>query len=165
MTVEQVRSARSNRRVFAIILFILVVAWIGTVIFGFVIVRNVRETADRTDGNMRALAWAAIVYACAHDGRFPIDEEELFSVDPLPESIPCVPGEIGAWPVSRKVALAGGSPPDLVAAARDLRLDFSSEGTLPPVVGNNGLPTRLGTQDEIKGWLRAFTETGSGSDR
>jgi hypothetical protein len=163
VTVGQTRTAKSNRRVFTIILLVLVFAWIGTAIFGFFIVRNVRETAARTDGNMRALAWAAIVFACEHEGRFPVDEEELFSVGTLPDSIPCVPVEEGAWPVTLEHALGSAKVPDLVTAARDLQLHFSSEGTLPPVVGNNGLPTQLGTQDEIRGWLRAFDEASTGT--
>jgi len=156
------RRAVSNRTIFLVILLVLVIAWIGTAIFGFIIVGNVRETADRTDVNIRALAWAAIVYACDHDGRFPVTEQELFSMGPLPDSIPCVPVEPGAWPVTREGALGNAPEPDLVAAARDLQLHFSSDGSLPPVVDNNGLPTRLGTRDEVRGWLRSFDEAKQG---
>ena len=158
MTVEQVQAAKSKRTIFLVIMILFVVAWIATAIFGYIVVGNVRDTADDTDRNMRALAWASLAFACEHDGRFPSDEDELLSVQPLPESIPCVPATAGAWPTKRIEAFEGAHPPDLAGAAARLQLHFSSDGRFPPVVGNNGLPTRLGTQDEIKGWLWAFDE-------
>ena len=87
MSEVEAGASRKNRTIFLVILALFVLAWIGTTIFGFFIVDNVREAADRTDTDMRALAWASIIYACNNDGRFPSDDDELLSVDPLPESI------------------------------------------------------------------------------
>lgn len=158
MSEVEAGASRKNRTIFLVILALFVLAWIGTTIFGFFIVDNVREAADRTDTDMRALAWASIVYACNNDGRFPSDDDELLSVDPLPESIACLPSTEGAWPTNREAALGGASSPDMALSLSRIVVHYSSDGTLPPAVDNNGLPTRLGTQDEIREWLAAFDE-------
>ena len=106
---------------------------------------------------MRAVAWAAIVYACEHDGRYPVDEEELLSVQPLPDRIACTPsGDDESWPVTRAEALEGADPPKLEPAFTRLKIYFSSDGSLPPAIRSGGLPMKLGTQDTILDWLGSF---------
>ena len=115
--------------------------------------------ANRTDLDMRAVAWASVAFACGHDGRFPIDEAELFSVEPLPDAIGCVPSAGENWPVTREDALRGEPAPSLAAALERLDVVFSSDGALAPLVGNGGLPTLNDppTKDTIREWLKTFS--------
>ncbi len=146
----------ASRRKFLVIVLLFGVALIGTAIFGWVVVQNVRKTADRTDLEMRAIAWASIVFACEHEGRYPIDEEELLSVQPLPEQIPCTPTGDESWPVTREEALGGAEPPALEPAFTRMEIYFSSDGALPPAIRSGGLPMLLDTQDTILDWLGSF---------
>ncbi len=151
--------AGSTRLVFLVILVIFILSWIGTLIFGYVIYGNVRATAARTDNALRSLTWAALAYACEHEGRFPTSELELFSMEPLPERIDCRPSLAGTWPSTRTEALLGNPPPEELAfASRKLKLYFSSDGALPPVFDANGMPTELGTIPLLKEWLSSFSE-------
>ena len=145
--------------IFLIILVIFILSWIGTAIFGYVVYGNVLQTAERTDNALRSLTWAALVHACAHEGRFPTSAEELFANQPLPDQIDCVPEVAGAWPTTLAQALEGGQlVEDLKFSSRKLKLYFSSDGNLPPVFDANGMPTQLYTIETLKSWLSAFSE-------
>ena len=148
----------STRAVFLLIIVVFVLAWIGTAIFGYVVYGNVLKTAKRTDVALRALTWTALAYACDHQGRFPSSEEELFSFTP-PDSIACVPEVVGQWPTTRAEVLGDDPiPPDLAFASRKLKLYFASQGDMPPVFDANGMPTELGTIDQLRLWLESFSE-------
>tara|TARA_B100001059_G_scaffold170808_1_gene170852 strand:+ start:1496 stop:1999 length:504 start_codon:yes stop_codon:yes gene_type:complete len=147
----------SSRSTFLIIIAIFVLSWIAAAIFGYIVSLNVRDTARETDTTMRALAWAALVYTCREDGRFPTDAQQLFSVQPLPDRLDCVPSEIGAWPTTREELLGDRLfPDDLAEASRKMKLYFSSDGTRPPVLEANGLPTELGTTEDIPLWFKSL---------
>ena len=149
----------STRAVFLVILIVFVLSWIGTAIFGYVVYGNVLNTAKRTDVALRALTWAALSYACDHEGRFPTSADELFAVQPLPDSIACVPTESGGWPSTRSEIMGDDPfPPDLAFASRKLKLYFASQGDMPPVFDANGMPTELGTIDELRLWLDSFSQ-------
>ncbi len=142
---------------FLLIMAVFVACWIVTAIFSYVIYGNVLQTASRTDLALRSLTWAALVYACDHDGVFPTSEAELFSTQPLPRSIDCVPDDPGAWPSSWSEVSDDSPPaPDLKEASKKLRLFFASGGDMPPVIDANGLPTEHFTIGIIREWLENF---------
>ena len=68
-----------SRRLFLGFMAFLVIGTLATAIFGWFVVQDVRVLAERTDVQMRALAWGSVVYACEH-GRFPTSDEELSRV-------------------------------------------------------------------------------------
>ena len=145
--------------IFLVILVVFILAWIGTAIFGYVVYGNVLKTAERTDNALRSLTWAALVYACEHEGRFPTSDVELFATQPLPDQITCIPEVAGAWPTTLDEVLEGGQlVEDLKFSSRKLKLYFASEGSLPPVFDANGMPTQLNTIETLKVWLGAFSE-------
>ena len=157
--VRRQRRGASTRTVFLVIIIVFVLSWIGAAIFGYVVSVNVRKTAKRTDIALRSLTWAALVYACEHQGQFPSSEQELFSTQPLPDSISCVPSEGGDWPSDRSQIMGEDPfPPDLAYASRKLKLYFASQGDMPPVFDANGMPTELGTIDELRKWLDSFAQ-------
>ena len=155
----------SSRTTFLIIIAIFVLSWIGAAIFGYRVYLNVLDAARETDTTIRALAWAALVYTCREDGRFPTDAQQLFSVQPLPDRLDCVPSEIGAWPTTREELLGDRLfPDDLADASRKMKLYFSSDGTRPPVLDANGLPTELGTTEDIPLWVKSMKASFVGND-
>ncbi|HAW94849.1 MAG: hypothetical protein CMJ33_06735 [Phycisphaerae bacterium] len=155
----------STRSTFLIVIALFVLAWIGTAIFGYRVYLNVLDTARETDTAMRSLAWAALVYTCREDGRFPTDAQQLFAMQPLPDSIDCVPSEAGDWPTTRQELLGDlVFPDDLKHASRKMKLYFSSDGIRPPVIDANGLPTELGTTEEIPLWFESMKSSLQGTD-
>ena len=167
MTRSNARLRRgSTRSTFLIVIALFVLAWIGTAIFGYRVYLNVLDTARETDTAMRSLAWAALVYTCREDGRFPTDAQQLFAMQPLPDSIDCVPSEAGEWPTTRQELLGDlVFPDDLAYASRKMKIYFSSDGIRPPVIDANGLPTELGTSEEIPLWFESMQSSlqGTGS--
>lgn len=153
-----------SRLVFRLVVLVLVLGVVITAIFGWVVRNNVLETADRTDLEMRAVAWACIVHACANDGLFPTSGDQLLAVEPLPATIDCVPGPGASWPVTLEDALRGQPAPSLVEALDRLDVVFPSDGTLPPLVGSDGLPTLIDppTKDTIREWLTTWPVPGDG---
>jgi hypothetical protein len=147
----------SSRKIFLVIIAIFILAWIGTAIFGYRVYLNVLDTARETDTTMRSLAWAALVYTCRENGRFPTDAQELFAMQPLPDSLDCIPENLGAWPTTRQ-ELLGDKPfsTDLAFGSRKMKLYFSSDGARPPVLDANGLPTEIGTTQDIPLWFKAM---------
>ena len=154
----------SSRTVFLAVIAVFVLAWIGTAIFGYRVYLNVLDTARETDTTMRALAWAALVYTCREDGRFPTDSQQLFALQPLPDRIDCIPGKAGAWPVTRQELLGDRIfPDDLAHASRKMKLYFSSDGVRPPVLDANGLPTEIGTTQDIPLWFESIKSSFEGT--
>jgi hypothetical protein len=149
----------NSRFVFWIIITLLVSAVVVTMIFAQIVRNKVLADADRTDLDMRAVAWASIAFACSHEGRFPIDEQELYSMEPLPETIDCVPAAGENWPVARQDAMRGEPAPALVEAFDRLDIVFSSDGALAPLVSEDGSPTLIDppTKDTIREWLSTFS--------
>ena len=149
----------STRAVFLVIIIVFVLSWIATAIFGYVIYGNVLKTAKRTDVALRALTWTALAYACDHEGRFPSSQDEFFSFYPPPESISCIPTGDASWPTTRSEVMGDDPlPSDLVYASRKLKLYFASQGDMPPVFDANGMPTELGTIDDLRQWLDSFSK-------
>ena len=142
-----------SRLIFLGFMIFLVLGTISTAIFGWFVVKDVRVLAERTDVQMRALAWGSVVHACEY-GRFPTSDAELSRVM-LPESIPCVPDTAGWWPVTREDALRGQPVPSMPAAVDLLETAYSSDGALAPVFESSGLPTLNdpATKELIRGWL------------
>lgn len=147
------------------VIAVFVLAWIGTAIFGYRVYLNVLDTARETDTTMRALAWAVLVYTCEEDGRFPTDAQQLFAMKTLPDRIECVPADEGAWPSTLQEILGEEPvPEDLAYASRKMKLYFSSDGARPPVLDANGLPTQIGTTEEIPQWFEAMKSSFETSD-
>lgn len=147
------------RLVFWMVISLLALALGVTWVFAQIVTDNVLENAKRTDLDMRAVAWGSIAFACTHDGRFPTDEQELLSMEPLPEVIDCVPEAGENWPVTLEDAMRGKPTPSLVDALDRLEVAFSSDGALAPLVGTGGLPTLIDppTKDTIREWLSTFS--------
>mgnify|MGYP004216379841 CR=1 FL=1 len=55
-------------------------------------------------------------------------------------------------------------PDDLAHASRKMKLYFSSDGARPPVLDANGLPTEVGTTQDIPLWLESMKSAFEGSD-
>ena len=146
--------AANSKRVFIIIIALFSAGVLFTTIFGFVVVRDVRANARDADLYCRTAAWASIAYACAHDGRYPTSDDELRTAAPLPSSITCQSSS-DAWPATRDAALNGQSPPSFDTILTHIKLHYSSDGALPPVVDANGMPTLLDTNSTIENWMRA----------
>ena len=151
-------SQPQSRTIFNIVILVLALGVAITAVFGWIVRGNVLESANRTDLEMRAVAWAAITFACTHEGRFPINLPELLSMQPLPESIDCTPGPEANWPLTLADALRGEPAPSLAESCDRLDVAFSSDGSLPPLIGNNGLPTLIDppTMETIREWLNTF---------
>ncbi len=148
-----------SRLIFQVVVSVLFLGVVFTAIFGWFVMQNVRETAQRTDLDMRCVAWAALSFACVNDGRFPTSADELFQMEVLPESISCTPdGTDSNWPTTRAEAMRGLEPPSLADAFRRMDVAFSSDGTLPPRIDPRGLPTLVDppTKPTIREWLFSF---------
>lgn len=146
--------AANSKRVFTFIIALFAAGVLFTAIFGFVVVRDVRANARDADLYCRTAAWASIAYACAHDGRYPTSDEELRTIAPLPASITCQSSS-DSWPTNRDAALNGQSPPSFDTIFARIKLHYSSDGALPPVVDANGMPTLLDTNSTIESWMLA----------
>jgi hypothetical protein len=144
----------NSKRVFTIIIALFSAGVLFTAIFGFVVVRDVRANARDADLYCRTAAWASIAYACAHDGRYPTSDDDLRTAAPLPLSITCQSSS-DAWPTTRDAALNGQSPPSFDTILARIKVHYSSDGTLPPVVDANGMPTLLDTNSTIENWMRS----------
>lgn len=137
------------------------VSLVGVGIWGWTVVQGVRTIAHRTDTQMRTLAWASLAYA-AEFGRFPLNAQELQAFGPGPESIAIAPeatdpaAAAGAWPTSRAVALKEQPPADLAESMKTVLVTFGTDAAMPPYLKPDGLPTMIGTNDEVNGWLASF---------
>ena len=130
----------------------------GTMIYGFIVVGNVRDTARRTDSALRAVAWSSMAYACANDGAFPTRASDLTSFD-VPDSIDCASSD-DAWP-TQKTGVRGRHETlptitDALGAEAGLEVTFDPEGLRPPVIDPAGNPTMLGTLEDVAAWLVAI---------
>jgi hypothetical protein len=140
-------------RVFFVVFGISMVLAIG---WGWWIVQGVRVTAQRTDTQMRTLAWATLAYADEHGGQFPTNEAAMRSIGVIPESIRLAPGaDEGTWPTSRREALLGQDPASLEESFRAILVAWGADPTIPPYFKPDGLPTLVGTNTEVNGWLDA----------
>lgn len=139
---------------------VFVIALIGVGIWGWQVVQRVRVTAHRTDAQMRTLAWASLSYAAAH-GVFPMNADDLKAFGAGPDSLTIAPANPAAgWPTSRADALHGESPADLTESLRAVVVTFGTDPGMPPFLKPDGLPTMVGTNDEVNGWLDAFGKRG-----
>jgi hypothetical protein len=133
------------------------VSVVTAAIWGWWVVQGVRATAARTDTQMRTLAWATMAYADANEGFFPTSAESLKSVGVGPESITLAPpGGDAGWPVSRAEALRGAAPADLDSSLKVILVAWGPDSSVPPYFKPDGLPTLVGTNTEVNGWLDAM---------
>ncbi len=136
------------------------VALVVVAIWGWTVMQGVRRTAARTDAQMRTLAWASLTYAAVH-GAFPSSAADLEQFGPGPESMPVAPPDGAAsWPMARADALHGIAPADLTESFRAIVVTFGTDPGMPPFLKPDGLPTMVGTSDEVNGWLAAFGKRG-----
>jgi len=144
---------------------------VAAAIFAWFIVRNVRRDAEVADRAARGAAWAILVHA-DHQGGFPTDRaslEQSFGV--LPGSTPSIDAQrwgsiapppadsAAAWPATAQEAGLPDSaslPEALRTALRLLSIRFSADPSEPPRLGGNGQPTKLGTLDEVNGWMASW---------
>lgn len=150
MTVD----GRTAARIFAVVLGIAAVA---ITIVGFEVTAGVRRTAVETDRSLRSLAWAMLAYAEVHGG-FPAGEEALLGFGAGGDAIGGEPGE--TWPRNRADALAGLSAKPVPDALREIRVLWTASGAVAPYLLPDGLPSGIGTIDEVNGWLDARGKAG-----
>jgi hypothetical protein len=132
-------------------------------VWGWNVVQGVRVVAARTDTQMRTLAWAAMAYADANDGLFPTSNEALKSFGVGPDTIRLAPGESdGRWPTTRAIALKDAPPAELDASFRAVVVSWGPDPTIPPYLKPDGLPTLIGTNEEVNGWLDAMRKRQGG---
>jgi len=116
-----------------IVVFVAVVG-LFSFVFGWMITREVRGTAIRTDAQLEALAVAIEAYASSHGGDMPTSEAQL----------------------------RGGIPPavlasqDFEAGIRFLQVQWPPSGDHAPILGANGLPSGVGTLPRVNGRLRSL---------
>lgn len=149
-------------RVFKIGFFaVFAVSSVAAFIWARGVTQGVRVTAERTDVQIRTLAWAALAYADANEGHFPRSAEALKSVGTAVTSLRIHPaGADRMWPTSRDEALKGADPADIDASMRSIVIAWGPDDTIPPYLKPDGLPTMVGTNDEVNGWLDAFRTRG-----
>ena len=139
----------------------LVLACVGTWFFGRWVVAQARENAQRTDTQIRTLAWAALAYAEANSGAFPMTADELRAFGVGPTTI-TPPGDAATetlpWPLDRSAALKGREPAALDDALRAILVTWGTDRTMPPYLKPDGLPTLHGTNTEVNGWLGGYRE-------
>ncbi|MDZ4828663.1 MAG: hypothetical protein SGJ09_00515 [Phycisphaerae bacterium] len=145
-------------RVFArVFVIVFAVASIATFVWGWTIIDSVRRTATDTDRCIRTVAWATLAYA-SENGRFPLSDDELFAFGSGPDSIATMPRSAGAgvWPTKRADALGSGDPAPLADCFRAVLVVWGDDGSMPPLLTPNELPTLRGTEGEVNRWLDAF---------
>ncbi len=145
--------------------FLVVLAISSVVTFGvgWIVVDRARASAHETDVRIRTLSWAALSYAAAFDGSFPTSEAQLRAWGTGPESIAIAPTDptLGTWPTRQVDALHGETPRSLDDALHSIIVAWGTSSAMPPFLKPDGLPTQLGTSDEVNGWLYAFGHRGS----
>ena len=115
-----------------IVVFVAVVG-VFSFLFGWMITREVRGTAIRTDARLEVLAGAIEAYAASHGGDMPTSEAQLRAGIPA--------------------TLA--TSPDFEAGIRLLQVQWPPNGDHAPILGANGLPTGIGTLPRVNGRLRS----------
>lgn len=116
-----------------IVVFVALVG-VFSFVFGWVITREVRGTAIRTDARLEAVAAAIEAYAAAHGGDMPTSEAQL-----------------RAGVEADKVAA-----PDFETGMKFLQVQWPPNPELAPILGANGLPTSIGTLPRVNGRLRSL---------
>ena len=150
MTVD----GRTAARIFAVILGI---AAVGITIVGFQVTAGVRRTAVETDRSLRSLAWAMLAYSDVH-GAFPAGEDALIEFGAGGDALAVEPA--GTWPRNRAEALAGLSAKPVPDTLREIRVLWTSSGAAAPYLLPDGLPSGIGTIDEVNRWLDARGKAG-----
>ena len=117
----------------SIVVFVAAVG-VFSFLFGWMITREVRGTALRTDARIEALAGAIEAYASAHGGDMPTSEAQLRAG---------VPGAVVA-------------SPEFEAGIKFLQVQWPPNGDHAPILGANGLPTGIGTVPRVNGRLRSL---------
>lgn len=140
-----------------IFVIVFVVASIATFVWGWTVINSVRHTAAETDRCIRTVAWATLAYA-SENGRFPLSDDELLAFGSGPESIATMPTSpsAGVWPTKRVDALGSGDPAPLTDCLRAVLVVWGDDGSMPPLLTPNELPTLKGTETEVNRWLDAF---------
>ena len=115
----------------SIVVFVAVVGALAFVA-GWYVTGEVRSTARRTDGRVRALAAAIEAWAAAHGGDMPTSEAQLRSG----------PGAANG--------------PEIEAALRDLQVRWPPDPGHAPILGANGLPTGIGSLPRANERLRSL---------
>ncbi len=147
-----------------VFLRLFIIFFVGSAIFvsiwGWTVVQNVRVTAERTDTQIRTLAWASLSYAATH-GVFPMTKEDIEAFGVGPESIAIAPGkEDGWWPTTRAEALRQQPPAEIPLSMQTILVAFGTGPAMPPYFKPDGLPTKIGTIEEINRWLESFGKRG-----
>ena len=72
--------SRGNLIFVRIFIVVLCATAVGTAVWGWRLVGNVRGVAQLTDTRMRTLGWATLSYVSAHEGAFPTSDQELLAL-------------------------------------------------------------------------------------
>ena len=143
--------ALAGQRIFVVgfILF-FIASVIAVTLWGFQVTSSVRRQAQETDVAIRSLGWL-ILASTAEKGEFPIQAEALEGVA-SPEALPEVFAGTSI-PATRQEAMAGEAPVPLQEAFEVLTVVWPPDGSLPPVIRTDGLPSGLGTLSTVNEWL------------
>jgi hypothetical protein len=90
-----------------------------------------------------------------------MSQADIEAFGPGPESIAIAPGkEDGWWPMTRAEALRQQPPADIPLSMKTILIAFGTGPEMPPYFKPDGLPTKIGTNDEINRWLESFGKRG-----
>ena len=148
---EPAPQATAGQRIFVVgfILF-FIASVIGVSIWGFQVTSKVRMQAQETDVAIRSLGWIILASAAQNDG-FPTQLEDLEGVV-SPETLPGAFAKTSI-PSRREEAMAGETPISLEQAMDVLIVVWPPDGSLPPVIRTDGLPSGVGTLTTVNAWL------------
>jgi len=158
------QASRSSLIFVRVFIVVLCATAVGTAVWGWQLVGNVRSVARLTDTRMRTLGWATLSYVSAHDGAFPTSNEELMAFGAGPETLGTptpAPASVepAPWPLDRATALRGEPPQSLADCFHAIVVTWGSDRRMPPFLKPDGLPTLHGTNVEVNGWLDAARYT------
>ena len=149
--------AARNRKIILVLAVAFAAVSTMVAVWGAMVTGQVRERAHATDAQLRSLGWTILCYAAANGGVFPTGEQALAQTDPTRG-----PAAGAGWPADRDAAMAGLAylPP---AQCGSVGVTWASGGAHPgftaPALNANGMPSGLGTLDEVNGWLEAFARS------
>lgn len=147
--------AGGDNRTVRVIVLVFLACFLAVAVWGAMVVSETRGIAERTDREVRFVAWLLLA-AADRDGRFPPDEPALLAAAAMgiPESV----AEGEGWPATALEAWANLPPPDadLAEILARVRVEFSRGE--PPRVAVAGLPTRLRTLPLVNEWIAAYAD-------
>jgi hypothetical protein len=151
--------ARRNRRVIVAIAVVFVISSVAVFAWGLTVTQKARDKARDTDSALRTVAWAVLCYASAHDGAFPVRDEQVASID-----AEAGPPAGGQWPSTRESALGGLAPMPTRDAVAAIGITWGSGPDVAPNLNTNGRSSTRGTVDAVNGWIAEYARARARGD-